>query len=75
MLFFRSEEMVHEWCAAHDQPVRPIVRMDQLWQLAHTWYSNRLDPDARRPKPEEMRRIFASIGLTGNFWDPQSDTF
>jgi hypothetical protein len=23
----------------------------------------------------EMRKIFGSLGLTGDFWDPQSDAF
>ncbi|HEU4994085.1 MAG TPA: hypothetical protein VFT29_04670 [Gemmatimonadaceae bacterium] len=29
----------------------------------------------RRPQPDEMRAIFAGLGLTGDVWDPQSDTF
>jgi len=41
MLFFRSEERVREWCAAHGYPMRPLVTMDQLWTLATTWYSTR----------------------------------
>jgi hypothetical protein len=49
--------------------------MDQLWALARTWYSTRLEADSRRPKPEEMRTIFASIGLEDDFWDPKSDRF
>ena len=28
--------------------------MDQLWALARTWYSTRLEADSRRPKPEEL---------------------
>jgi hypothetical protein len=75
MLFFRSEERIDEWCAARRVPRSPVVRMDQLWQLAVTWYATRLDPESRRPKPEEMRGIFAAIGLAGDFWDPRSDTF
>jgi hypothetical protein len=75
MLFFRSEERVREWCAEHGHPMRPLVRMDQLWQLATTWYSTRLQENSRRPKPEEMRAIFAGIGLEGDFWNPQSDHF
>ena len=74
MLFFRSEERVREWCESHGYPMRPLVTMNQLWQLATSWYAGRLQPDARRPRPEEMRTIFASIGLTGDFWDPQSDS-
>lgn len=75
MLFFRSEERIREWCSTTGYPVRPIVRMDQLWALAAAWYSSRLQPDSRRPQPAEMRDIFERIGLTGEFWDPQSDAF
>lgn len=75
MLFFRSEERVREWCTASGVPVRPLVTMDQLWTLAASWYSTRLQEDARRPQPEEMRAIFAGLGLTGGFWDPRSDAF
>ena len=75
MLFFRSEERVKEWCRDNGVPRRPILSLDQLWRLAVAWYHNRLTPDARRPQPDEMRRIFAGIGLEGPFWDPQSDQF
>jgi hypothetical protein len=70
MLLFRSEETVAEWCEAHSLPVRPIVTLDQLWTLAREWYSNRLTEDSRRPGPDEMKEIFARIGLTDPFWDP-----
>jgi hypothetical protein len=75
MLFFRSEERVNEWCRANGVPKRPTVTLSQLWQLAVAWYANRMRPDARRPQPDEVRRIFARIGLEGPFWDPQSDQF
>lgn len=75
MLFFRSEEMARRWCERLGIPLRPLVRLDQLWALAVAWYSTRLLPTSRRPQPEEMRRIFAGIGLTGAFWDPQADRF
>ncbi|HTP02614.1 MAG TPA: hypothetical protein VMJ64_14660 [Anaerolineales bacterium] len=75
MLFFRSEEQVREWCEVNGYPKRPLVRMDQLWGLATAWYGTRLQEDARRPQPEEMRAIFAGLGLHGEFWDPQSDSF
>lgn len=75
MLFFRSEEQVNEWCRDRGVPRRPILTLGQLWSLAVAWYDNRLSPDARRPGPEEMRRIFQEIGLTGPFWDPESDEF
>ncbi len=75
MLFFRSEERVREWCTTHGYPMRPLVRIDQLWTLATTWYSTRLQENSRRPQPDEMRAIFAGLGLEGDFWDPQSDRF
>ena len=75
MLFFRSEESVRHWCAASGYPVRPIVTIRQLWGLSTTWYGTRLREDSRRPQPEEMRRIFAGLGLTDDFWNPESDRF
>ena len=75
MLFFRSEDLVREWCSENAHPVRPLVTMDQLWKLATTWYSTRLQAHSRRPQPEEMREIFAGVGLEGDFWDPGADSF
>jgi hypothetical protein len=75
MLFFRSEEAVAGWCEARALEKRPLVRMDQLWALAERWYATRLEPDARRPGPDEMRRIFAGVGLDDPFWDPEADVF
>lgn len=75
MLFFRSEEQVDQWCTTRGLPRRPLVRLDQLWNLATSWYANRLSPEARRPAPDEMVRIFAGLGLTGDFWNPAADGF
>ena len=75
MLFFRSEELIAEWCKARGVTPRPIVRMDQLWKLAVTWYGTRLEPVSRRPAAAEMRGIFEGIGLKGDFWDPRADSF
>ncbi len=75
MLFFRSEDHVNRWCHSHGLPRRPIIDLDQLWQLSTTWYGNRLTIDSRRPGPNEMVSIFATIGLEGPFWDPQADIF
>ena len=72
MLFFRSEERVHEWCAARGVPMGPVVTMPQLWGLATHWYASRMSAAARRPGSAEMRRIFGSLGLEGSFWDPEA---
>ena len=73
MLFFRSEEHVDQWCKMNGVTKRPLVTLDQLWQLAVTWYGNRLTIESRRPGPDEMVEIFAGMGLQGSFWDPRSD--
>lgn len=75
MLLFRSEETVNRWCQAHQVPRRPLIRLDQLWQLAVIWYATRLTAESRRPTADEMAGIFASIGLEGPFWDPKADTW
>jgi hypothetical protein len=75
MLFFRSEEALNEWGTALRHPRRPTATLPQLWQMAIAWYSNRLSPQARRPDANEIRGIFARIGLTDAFWDPRADRF
>jgi hypothetical protein len=75
MLFFRSEELVNAWCLKRSLPRRPLVSLSQLWQLAVAWYANRLSPTAARPGLDEMRAIFARVGLEGPFWDPRQDYF
>lgn len=73
MLFFRSEEDVHAWCAAHGYPVRPTATMTQLWGLATAWYATRLQVDGQRPQADEIPGIFANLGLVGNFWNPLAE--
>ncbi|HXX41597.1 MAG TPA: hypothetical protein VEI58_04955 [Chthoniobacterales bacterium] len=73
MLLFRSEETVDLWCKGRNIPRRPLINLDQLWQLALHWYSNRITVESRRPAADEMVSIFASIGLAGPFWDPKSN--
>ena len=44
------------------------MSIEQAWDLSLKWYGNRLAPDFCRPTVEEARAIFASVGLTGDFW-------
>jgi hypothetical protein len=44
------------------------MTLDQAWDLSQRWYGTRLDPDFRRPGRDEAQAIFASVGLTGDFW-------
>ena len=75
MLFFRSEEAVDAWCQEQRQARQPTATLDQLWHLSVAWYGNRLTPEARRPRPDEVLEIFAACGLTDPFWDPRADKF
>jgi hypothetical protein len=75
MLFFRSEDALDDWCNARQHPRQPTATLPQLWQMAVSWYSNRLSVDAHRPDANEKRQIFARIGLTDAFWDPRADRF
>jgi hypothetical protein len=68
MLLFRSEEHVDRWCRKRAMPRRPILSLDQLWELAEVWYSSRLTPEARRPMGAEITAIFDRLGLTDPFW-------
>ena len=72
MLLFRSEESVEKWCAERNLPVNPMITLDQLWEMARAWYSNRLTEESRRPGPDEIVQIFGRIGLTDPFWDPKA---
>ena len=45
----------------------------QAWDLSQKWYGNRLEPDFRRPTADEAHAIFASVGLTGAFWQLVAD--
>ena len=68
MLLFRSEEHVKNWYRSQGIPTGASLSLEQQWELARVWYSDRMSPDWRRRTPEEAEVIFASLGLTGEFW-------
>ena len=68
MRLFRSEEEVGEWCRAHGRPRGATLDVATLRTLAARWYGDRLDPDWRPRSTAESQRIFAELGLTGDFW-------
>jgi hypothetical protein len=68
MLAFRSEEHVDRWRELQCLPKGAVFAPEQLWRLAHAWYSNRLAADWRRKTPDEVEALFADIGLIGDFW-------
>jgi hypothetical protein len=68
MLLFRSEEHVKSWYQPQGIPMGAILTLEQQWELARLWYSDRMSPDWRRRTPEEAEAVFAGLGLTGDFW-------
>ena len=49
-------------------PRGELLTLEQTWALAKAWYHNRLDLDFRRLTAQEATALFASVGLTGEFW-------
>ena len=68
MLLFRSEEHLERWRLERDLGRGETLTLEQQWELARNWYSNRMDPDWRRRTPEEAEKVFATLGLTKDFW-------
>ena len=68
MLLFRSEEHLEAWREPRGIDRGETLTVEQQWQLARAWYSNRSAPDWRRRSPEEVREVFDTVGLTGPFW-------
>ena len=68
MLLFRSEEHVDRWCTHGGHSKGGLLTLEQLWGLASTWYRDRLEPGWRRRTADEAEEVFASLGLTGEFW-------
>lgn len=68
MLLFRSEEHVQKWYRGRGIAIGANLTLEQQWELARLWYSDRMSPDWRRRTPEEAEAVFASLGLTGEFW-------
>ncbi|HET9780445.1 MAG TPA: hypothetical protein VFR33_01585 [Candidatus Dormibacteraeota bacterium] len=64
MLLFRDEEHV----ARYGQNRGVSMTTEQAWRLADAWYRDRADPGWRRKTAAEAEAVFASIGLTGDFW-------
>jgi len=68
MLLFRSEEHVQRWLDPRGYERGALLSLDQIWGLADAWYRDKRSPEWRRRTPEEAEAVFASLGLTGEFW-------
>ena len=68
MLFFRSEELLNEWLASKQAERGAVLSIPKLWKLSQRWYQDRISPDYRGRKPEEVEKIFREAGLTSEYW-------
>jgi hypothetical protein len=64
MLLFRGEEHI----ARSGVEQGESLTAGQMWHVADAWYRDRADPAWRRKTPKEAEAVFASAGLTGEFW-------
>jgi hypothetical protein len=72
MLLFRSEEHLQEWLDERGFERGGTMTVDTCWKLARTWYADKGKPGYRRRTPAEAQETFTSLGLTGPFWQLQS---
>jgi hypothetical protein len=69
MLLFRDEEHVRRWCSQWQMAPGAMLSLDTAWELAQAWFSaDRGAPGWARPAVEWVEALFASLGLTGEFW-------
>ena len=68
MLAFRSEAHVEEWSRKQRVATGAVLDMEQVRGLGVAWYANKLSPNWARATPDEAEAVFASLGLTGEFW-------
>lgn len=71
MLLFRWEEPqhhIHRWCQQWNLPPGHVLSLEQGWQLASRWYSDRMRADYQRPTKDQAQELFSSLGLQGEFW-------
>jgi hypothetical protein len=66
MNLFRSEEHIDRWLAEREPGA--TISISQLSELAHAWWSDRLDPDWYAHTREQNQAILDHLGLTGDFW-------
>lgn len=65
MLLFRSEEHLDRWSG----PRGAVMPLANAWRLAQAWFGvDRRLAEWRRRTPDEIRELFATLGLTGHFW-------
>lgn len=68
MLLFRGEGHIERWRRQWSQPRGGVLTIAQAWELARSWYGDKMSPDWRRATLDEAEALLSRIGLTGEFW-------
>jgi hypothetical protein len=65
---FCDPSHVESWAQAGPHPVGRVIPSASMWQLAQTWYGDRLDPDWSPRPVATAQRLLEECGLSGGFW-------
>jgi hypothetical protein len=65
---FCDPSHVESWAGAGSHPVGQVIPSVSMWQLAQTWYGDRLDPDWSPRPAAAAQRLLEQCGLSGRFW-------
>ena len=74
LLPFRAEQQIDDWSIRHRLPRGRAVPIMQAAALARAWYGKHAEPNYRKWTPVEAQKIFSDVGLTGAFWELDSDS-
>jgi hypothetical protein len=66
MNLFRSEEHIERWLAGREPG--ETITVQELSELAHAWWADRLAPDWRPHTRAVNQAILDRLGLTADFW-------
>jgi Alkylmercury lyase len=65
---FCDEDHARRYVDQNDAPEGALVPARTMWELALTWYGDRLDPDYEPQSRKERQGQLADAGLSGEFW-------
>lgn len=66
MNIFRSEDHIDRWLGGRTPGA--TITVGRLSELAHAWWSDRLDPTWRPHTRAQNQGILDRLELTGEFW-------
>lgn len=65
---FCDDSHARQYVVAHDLPEGALVPATTMWQLALSWYADRLDSNYVPQTASERQRQLDRVGLDGDFW-------